>query len=103
MPLYALLDYARIWLARGLVGPHDEPGQRFCNLLIRVAKGCTHMGKRLWDSRLRVDDEAEQSIDFKHRKWEFPITAKVRTVEECLCVRARVQCPIFKRFNRGKY
>ena len=38
------------------------------------------MGKQLWDSRLRVDDEAEQSIDFKHRKWEFPIAAKVRDV-----------------------
>ena len=45
------------------------------------------MGKELWDSRLRVDDEAEQSIDFKHHKWEFPITVKVLTVEECLCVR----------------
>ena len=34
--------------------------------------------KQLWDSLLCVDDEAEQSIDFKHRKWEFPTTAKVR-------------------------
>ena len=38
------------------------------------------MGKKLWDSRLRVDDEAEQLIHFKHHKWEFPITAKVRAV-----------------------
>ena len=43
-----------------------------------------NMGKEPWDSRLRVDDEAKQSIDFKDRKWEFPITAKVRTVDECL-------------------
>ena len=39
------------------------------------------MGKQLWDSGLRGDDEAEQSIDFKpcfkRRKYEFLITAKV--------------------------
>ena len=37
-----------------------------------------NMGKQLWNALLRVDDEAEQSIGFKHRKWKFPITAKVR-------------------------
>ena len=36
------------------------------------------MGKELWDSRLYVDDEAEQSIDFKHRKFPIPVTVKVR-------------------------
>ena len=36
-----------------------------------------NMGKQLWNTLLRVDDEAEQSIVFKHRKWEIPITAKV--------------------------
>ena len=40
--------------------------------------GITGMDKQMWDPRLRVDDEAEQSIDFKHRKWEFPLTTKVR-------------------------
>ena len=44
------------------------------------------MGKGLRDSRLRVDDEAEQSIDFKHRKWEFPIMAKVRAPNVYVCV-----------------
>ena len=62
-----------------------------------------NMGKQLWEPRLRADDEAEQSIDFKHRKWEFPVTTKVRTVDECLrvcvcvCVHACVQCPKLKK------
>ena len=33
---------------------------------------------------MAVNDEAEQWFDFKHRKWEFPIAAKVRTVDGCL-------------------
>ena len=51
---------------------------------VRVSALDRSVVKRLWDSRLHVDDEVEQSIDFplsikyKHRKWEFPITAKVR-------------------------
>ena len=44
---------------------------------VRSSASQRNMVKGLWDSRLRVDNEAEQSIDFKHRKWEFPITAKV--------------------------
>ena len=35
------------------------------------------MDKQSRDSRLRVYDEAEHSIDFKRCKWEFLITAKV--------------------------
>ena len=35
------------------------------------------MGKLLWDSRLHVDDEAEQLSGFKHRKWDYPIMVKV--------------------------
>ena len=42
---------------------------------VRATAPDRNMGKYLWDSRLRVDDEAEQWIDFK---WEFPITVKVR-------------------------
>ena len=38
-----------------------------------------NMGVPLWDTNLCVDDEARQTIDCKHSKWEFPITAKVRT------------------------
>ena len=44
------------------------------------------MGKQLWDSRLGIDDKVEQSIDFKRRKWEAAITAKVRAVDKCLRV-----------------
>ncbi len=44
---------------------------------VRVSAPDRNMGKQLWDLRLRIDDDAGQSIDFKHRKWEFPITAKV--------------------------
>ena len=45
--------------------------------LVRSSAPDHNMCKQLWDSRLRVDDEAEQSIDFECCKWEFPITAKV--------------------------
>ena len=45
---------------------------------IRVSAPDRNMGKQLWDSL--PHDEAGQSIDFKHRKWEFPITVKVRAV-----------------------
>ena len=38
-----------------------------------------NMAVQLWDTSLCVDDEAEQTIDCKHSKWEFPIPAKVRT------------------------
>ena len=44
----------------------------------RVNAPDRNMDKQMWDSRLRVDDEAEQSINSKHRKWAFPITTKVR-------------------------
>ena len=37
-----------------------------------------NMDKQLWGSSLRVDDELEPLIDFKHRKWEFLVTANVR-------------------------
>ena len=37
------------------------------------------MVEQLWGTSLRVDDEAEQTIDCKHSKGEFPIMAKVRT------------------------
>ena len=64
--------------------------------------------KQLWDSRLRTDDETEQSIDFNHIKCEFPITAKVLAancywMSTCVCVcvcvyrYGTVQCPIFNR------
>ena len=52
-------------------------------LLVPPGRGSApgrNMDKQLWDSRLRVDNEAEQLLDFKHSKWEFPITAKVRAV-----------------------
>ena len=57
-----------------------------------------NMTKQLWDSCLRVDDEAEQSSDFKHRKWEFfPTTTKVmRTVNEYLCVCVCVCVCVFR-------
>ena len=42
---------------------------------IRVSAPGRNMGKQLWDSRLH--DEAGQSVDFKHRNWEFTIMAKV--------------------------
>ena len=38
------------------------------------------MGEQLWELSLRIEDEVKQTIDFKHSKWEFPITANVRTV-----------------------
>ena len=56
---------------------------------VRVGAPDRNMGKQLWHSRLRVDDEAEQLIDFKHRKWEFPIMTKVcdaKCVYLCACV-----------------
>ena len=37
-----------------------------------------NMNKQLWDSSLRVHNEAAQPIDFKNRKWKFPIMVKVR-------------------------
>ena len=45
-----------------------------------------NMDKQQWDSRLRADGEAEQSIDLQHRKWKFPVAVKVRAVY--VCVRA---------------
>ena len=54
------------------------------SLPVRVSVPEHNMDKQLWDSRLCIDDEAEQSINFKHRKWEFRIAAKVRTVDGCL-------------------
>ena len=47
-------------------------------LAVRASAPDGNMDKQLWDSRKKADDEAEHSIDFKHRKWEFTITAKVR-------------------------
>ena len=38
-----------------------------------------NMNEQLWQLSLWVDDEGKQTIDFEHSKWEFPITAKVRT------------------------
>ena len=60
-----------------------------------------NMIRQLWGLSLCVDDERHQSIDFKHRKWEFPITAKVRAANCCVCVRAHVQCPTFKISNHN--
>ena len=54
------------------------PGGRVASTSIRDSVRDRNMDKQLWDSRLRVDGEAEQLIDFKHRKWKFPITTKVR-------------------------
>ena len=52
---------------------------------VRISAPDRKMGKQLWNSSTRVNEEAERSITFKHRKWKFPITAKVlRTVDECL-------------------
>ena len=53
-----------------------------------------NMGKQLWDLSLCVDDEGHQSIDFKHRKWEFPITAKVRAAN-CWRVFAYLRICVF--------
>ena len=47
---------------------------------VRARDPGRNMGKQLWDSRLRVDDEAEQSIDSECCKREFPITPKVCAV-----------------------
>ena len=49
-------------------------------LLILPAPGAPdrNMDKQLMDSRLPVDKEAEESIDFKFHKREFPITTNVR-------------------------
>ena len=46
--------------------------------LVRASAPDRGIGKQLWDLRVRVDNEAKQSIDFKNRKWEFPNTTKVR-------------------------
>ena len=56
------------------------------------------MDKQLWDVNLLVDDEVQQPTDFKHRKWEFTVTTKVQTVDECLrlCVHACLQSPKLK-------
>ena len=50
---------------------------------VRVSDPDCDMDKQLWESHLSVEDEAEQSIDFKHCKWGFPITAKVRAANCC--------------------
>ena len=50
---------------------------------VRVGAPDRNIDKRLWDSSLRVDNKAEQSIDFKRRKWGFPITTKVRDANFC--------------------
>ena len=50
---------------------------------VRASAPDRGIGKQLWDSRVRVDNEAKQLIDFKHRKWEFPITTKVRDANRC--------------------
>ena len=60
----------RDWLM--LAAPHVHISAPYRNMYIQ-----------LWNSSLRVDDEAEQSIGFKNREWEFSITAKVRTAN-CL-------------------
>ena len=44
---------------------------------VRASAPYRIMGDRAWDSRVRVYDGAEHSIDFKRCKWEFLITAKV--------------------------
>ena len=53
-----------------------------------------NLDKQRWDSHLLVDNEAQQSIQFKHREWEFSSTTKVLAVDECLhlrmCVRETV-------------
>ena len=51
--------------------------------MARDAIHVADLDNQLWNSSLRVDDEAEQSIGFKHREWEFSITAKVRAAN-CL-------------------
>ena len=45
---------------------------------IRVSAPVRNIGRRVRDPHLRVGHESEQSVNFKHRKWEFPITTKVR-------------------------
>ena len=64
----------------------------------RVSVGAPdrNIDKRLWDSSLRVDNKAEQSIDFKRRKWEAAITAKVRAVDKCLRV---IVCTCVRMFS----
>ena len=46
---------------------------------VRVNSPRRNVGEQLRQSNLRVDDEGKQTIDCKHPKWEFPVTAKVRT------------------------
>ena len=79
---------------------------------VRIGAPDRNMDKRLWDSSLRVDNKAEQSIDFNRRKWEAAITAKVRAVDKCLrvfvcmCVRmCSVSKPgeIINRFVKDRY
>ena len=43
-----------------------------------VGYSSASMNEQLWDLNLRVNVQAEQAINFKHRKWGFPITVKVR-------------------------
>ena len=40
------------------------PGTR-----VRVSSPGRDMGDKLWEFNLRVDDEVEQMIDFKHPHW----------------------------------
>ena len=60
---------------------------------VRISAPDRNMGEQPWDSILRVDDEAEQSIDFKHRKCEFPIAAKVRAAK-CWLMSKCVFCSV---------
>ena len=45
-----------------------------------VGYSSASMNEQLWDLNLRVNVQAEQPINFKHREWGFPITVKVRAV-----------------------
>ena len=60
-----------------------------------------NMDKPLWQLSLCVDDGAELTIDYKHSKWEFPITAKVHAASvdnKQTCV-----CSIFSDIKDEKY
>lgn len=45
---------------------------------VRVSTQGHNVTKQLWNSSLQVDNEADQTIDFKHCKSQFFLTAKVR-------------------------
>ena len=70
---------AYIYRARACVCGQERELPMVVGTPIRVNAPRRNMGEQLCQSNLRVDDEGKQTIDCEHSKWEFPVTAKVRT------------------------